>query len=63
MDQLEEANMWVEKALEVGKKTNNIQAVAGALSIQGAILTDTGKIDEGLPLWQQAYEQRTLTSD
>ena len=56
MDQFEEANMWVEKALEVGKKTNNIQALAGALSIQGAYLTDTGKIDEGLPVWQQAYE-------
>ena len=56
MDQFDEANMWVEKALEVGKKTNNNQAVAGALSMQGSYLTDTGKIDEGLPLWQQAYE-------
>ena len=56
MDQFDEANMWVAKALEVGKKTNNIQAVAGALSIQASYLTDTGKIDEGLPLWQQAYE-------
>ncbi len=56
MDQFDEANMWVEKALEVGKKTNNLQAVAGALSMQGSYLTDTGKIDEGLPLWQQAYE-------
>ena len=24
--------------------------------MQGSYLTDTGKIDEGLPLWQQAYE-------
>ncbi len=56
MDQYDEANMWAEKALEVGKKTNNIQAIAGALSMQGSYLTDTGKIDEGLPLWQQAYE-------
>lgn len=56
MDQFDEANMWAEKALEVGKKTNNDQAVAGALSMQGSYLTDTGKIDEGLPLWQQAYE-------
>ena len=56
MDQFDEANMWVEKALEVGKKTNNTQAVAGALSMQGSYLTDTGKIDEGLPLWDQAYE-------
>jgi len=56
MDQFDEANMWAEKALEVGKKTNNTQAVAGALSMQGSYLTDTGKIDEGLPLWHQAYE-------
>ena len=56
MDQFDEANMWVEKALEVGKKTNNVQALAGALSMQGSYLTDTGKIDEGLPLWQQACE-------
>jgi predicted ATPase len=56
MDQFDEANVWVEKALEVGKKTNNIKALAGALSIQGSYLTDTGKIDEGLPLWHQAYE-------
>jgi tetratricopeptide (TPR) repeat protein len=56
MDQFDEANVWVEKALEVGKKTNNIQAVAGALSIRASYLTDIGKIDEGLPLWQEAYE-------
>ena len=56
MDQFDEANMWAEKALEVGKKTNNFRAVAEALSIQGSYLTDSGKIDEGLPLWQQAYE-------
>jgi tetratricopeptide (TPR) repeat protein/KaiC/GvpD/RAD55 family RecA-like ATPase len=56
MDQFDEANIWAEKALEVGKKTNNIRAVAEALSIQGSFLTDTGKIDEGLPLWQQAYD-------
>jgi tetratricopeptide (TPR) repeat protein len=56
MDQFDEANMWAEKALDVGKKTNNVTAVAEALSVQASYLTDTGKIDEGLPLWQQAYE-------
>jgi tetratricopeptide (TPR) repeat protein len=56
MDQYDEANIWADKALEVGKKTNNFRAVAEALGIKGSYLTDTGKINEGLPLWQQAYE-------
>jgi len=63
MDQFDEAKIWIEKALEVGKKTNNLRAVAGALSVQGSFLTDTGKIDEGLSLWQQAYESAVQYED
>ena len=56
MDQYDEANAWAEKAIQVGKSTNNSEAVAGALMVQAAYLTDTGKIDDGLRLWQQAFE-------
>jgi len=34
----------------------NYAAIAAALSIKGSLLTDTGRIDEGLLLWQQAFD-------
>jgi class 3 adenylate cyclase/tetratricopeptide (TPR) repeat protein len=56
MDEWDEALTWAEKAREVGNKTSNYSAVAEALAMKGSFLTDTGKIDEGLPLWQQALD-------
>jgi class 3 adenylate cyclase/tetratricopeptide (TPR) repeat protein len=56
MDEWDEANAWSDKALAAGERTQNYPAIATALSDKGAFLTDTGRIDEGLPLWEQAYE-------
>jgi predicted ATPase len=66
VDQFDEAMRWGEKALAVGEKTGNYRAVAMSTSMKGAYLTDTGKIDEGLPLWERALEitsQHQLNSD
>ena len=54
MDDYDVANSWAEKARQVGEKTENFEAMAWAMATQGAFLTDTGRIDEGLPLWEQA---------
>jgi len=56
MEEWNEALEWTEKAMEVGNKTGNHFAVAEALATKGSFLTDTGKIDEGLPFWQQALD-------
>jgi tetratricopeptide (TPR) repeat protein len=56
MDKWDEALTWAEKAREAGNKTGNYFAASEALAMKGSFLTDTGKIDEGLPLWQQALE-------
>jgi predicted ATPase len=56
LDQYEEANVWVEKALQAGEKAKNYGAVAEALALKGSALTDTGKVDEGLPLWERGLE-------
>jgi tetratricopeptide (TPR) repeat protein len=56
IDEWDEANAWADKALAAGERTQNYPAIATALSIKGSFLTDTGRIDEGLPLWEQAYE-------
>ena len=56
MDEWDEALTWTEKAMEIGNKTGNYPAVAAALATKGSFLTDTGKIDQGLPLWQQALD-------
>jgi predicted ATPase len=56
MDEWDEGLDWAEKAMEVGNKTGNYFAVAEALATKGSFLTDTGKIDEGLLLWQQALD-------
>lgn len=56
MDEWDEGLAWAEKAMEVGNKTGNYFAVAEALAMKGSFLTDTGKIDEGIPLWQQALD-------
>jgi class 3 adenylate cyclase/tetratricopeptide (TPR) repeat protein len=56
MDEWGEALAWAEKAMEAGSKTGNSFAVAEALAQKASFLTDTGKIDEGLPLWQQALD-------
>jgi class 3 adenylate cyclase/tetratricopeptide (TPR) repeat protein len=56
IDEWDEANAWADKALAVGEKTQNYAAIALSLSIKGSFLTDTGRIDEGLPLWQRAFD-------
>ena len=56
IDEWGEATAWADKALAVGEKTQNHAAIAIALSMKGSFLTDTGRIDEGLPLWQRAFD-------
>lgn len=56
MDEWDEATAWANKALAVGEKVQNHAAIATALSMKGSFLTDTGRIDEGLPLWQRAFD-------
>jgi predicted ATPase/class 3 adenylate cyclase len=56
IDEWDEANAWVDKALAVGEKTQNHAAIAKSLSIKGSFLTDTGRIDEGLSIWQRAFD-------
>ncbi len=56
VDEYEEAKVWAEKALQAGEKAKNYGAVAEALAMKGSILTDSGKIDEGLPLWERGLE-------
>jgi predicted ATPase/class 3 adenylate cyclase len=56
LDEWDEGMAWADKALAVGEKTQNHAAIATALSMKGSFLTDTGRIDEGLPLWQRAFD-------
>ena len=56
IDEWDEALTWAEKAMETGNKTGNYFAVAEALAEKSSFLTDTGKIDEGLPLWHQTLD-------
>ena len=56
IDEWDEANAWADKAFSVGEKVQNYAAIAVSLSIKGSFLTDTGRIDEGLPLWQRAFD-------
>jgi hypothetical protein len=56
LDDWDEANSWADRALEVGEKSNNSAAVCKGLATKGSYPTDTGKIDEGLPLWERAFE-------
>ncbi len=56
IDEWDQANAWAEKALSVGKKTQNSEAIVTALSTKAYFLTDTGRVDEGLPLLEEAYE-------
>ncbi len=55
LDEWDEANACAEKALAIGEKTQNFGALAEALSMKASFLTDTGKLDEGLPLWERAF--------
>jgi tetratricopeptide (TPR) repeat protein len=56
LDEWDEANSWADKALDVGERSKNSAALCGGLMIKGSYLTDTGNIDEGLPLWERAFE-------
>jgi predicted ATPase len=47
---------WAEKGLEAGEKSNNFETIAMTMANKGALLCDTGKVDEGLPLWEKALE-------
>jgi predicted ATPase/class 3 adenylate cyclase len=56
LDEWDEGMAWADKALAVGGKVQNYAAIATALSMKGSFLTDTGRIDEGLPLWERAFD-------
>jgi hypothetical protein len=56
LDEYEEANVWAKKALEVGEKSGNFGAVAESLLTMGTYFTDTGRVDEGIPLLEKSLE-------
>lgn len=56
LEEWKDAEAWAQKGLEVGEKSNNRGAIADALSMKASFLTDTGRIDEGLPLWEKVFE-------
>jgi class 3 adenylate cyclase/tetratricopeptide (TPR) repeat protein len=56
MNQFEESNTWVERALVAGEKSKNFAAVSLALWQKASFLLDTGQIDEGLPLLEKSVE-------
>jgi tetratricopeptide (TPR) repeat protein len=57
MDEYDEAyRSWCKRALEAGEKSGNYAAVSEALLNMGADLTDSGRIDEGLPLLEKSLE-------
>ncbi len=51
-----EVASWTERGLEAGEKSGNFEAISMAIGNKGALLTDTGRIDEGLTLWERALE-------
>ena len=51
-----EVGAWTERGLKAGEKSGNFEAVSMAIGNKGAFLTDTGQIDEGLTLWERAFE-------
>jgi hypothetical protein len=55
-DEVEESNRWMERAREVGEKTENYAAVSDALFHMGGYLADIGQIDEGLSLMNKGLE-------
>jgi class 3 adenylate cyclase/tetratricopeptide (TPR) repeat protein len=56
MGEYDEAKSWGKRALEAGEKSGNFAAVSDALATMGFTLTDTGRIDEGLPLLERSLE-------
>ena len=56
MEQFDESNAWVERALVAGEKSKNFEAVSLALWLKASFMLDTGQIDEGLPLLEKSYE-------
>jgi len=56
MDEFDEVKSWGKRALEAGEKSGNYAAVSDALATMGFSLTDTGHIDEGLPLLEKSLE-------
>ncbi len=67
LDQYDEANPFIEKAIQIGEKTGNFGAFATALLGQGYSLADSGNVDDGLPLMERAldvalkHEQNSVT--
>ena len=51
-----EVAAWSERGLKAGEKSGNFEAISMAIGNKGALLTDTGRIDEGLTLWERALE-------
>ena len=51
----DEANIWADKALEAGEKSGNFVAVVQTLTMtKAAFLLSSGRIDEGLQLFEKA---------
>jgi class 3 adenylate cyclase/tetratricopeptide (TPR) repeat protein len=56
MDQFDEMNAWIERALVAGEKSKNFEAVSVALWLKATYMLSTGQIDEGLALLEKSYE-------
>jgi len=56
MEQFDEMNAWIEKALAAGEKSKNFEAVSVALWLKASFMLTTGQIDEGLALLEKSYE-------
>jgi len=57
MDQFDEMNTWVEKALVAGEKSKNFEAVSVALWIKATFMLEkSSQIDEGLHLLERSYQ-------
>ena len=56
MDQFDEMNAWIERALVAGEKSKNFEAGSIALWLKSTFMLMTGQIDEGLALLEKSYE-------
>jgi len=56
LGQNDEANTWVDKALEVGEKSGNLAGVVETLMTKAFLLAGSGRIDECLQLLEHALD-------
>ncbi len=54
LNEYDEANTWADRALEAGEKSGNFAAVVITLMTKAAFLSDSGRIDESLQLYEKA---------